>query len=78
MTEAPLTTEQSFIVNRLRTKVGAAKHQIVDAAKAAAALSPELLARCGMREAVAVLEQELAVLHACVQAREPTPEGTSG
>jgi hypothetical protein len=60
--ESALTPPEKFIADRLRCKVGAAKHHIVDAAKAAAVLPPDVLARCGMREAVAVLEKELANL----------------
>lgn len=68
----PLTAPEKFIADRLRCKVGAAKHHIVDAAKAAAVLPPDVLARCGMREAVAVLEKELANLR--LQVLGPTAE----
>jgi hypothetical protein len=66
-----LTTHEDFIVRRLKAKVCAAKHQLMEALKAAAVLSPDLLARTGMREAVGVLEKELGNLRACVLARTP-------
>jgi C4-dicarboxylate-specific signal transduction histidine kinase len=50
-----LTSEQIFIVRRLTTKIGAAKHHLRDAASAAKYTSPEVLAQAGIADAVEML-----------------------
>jgi hypothetical protein len=50
-----LTSEQIFIVRRLTTKIGAAKHHLRDAANAAKYTSPEVLAQAGIADAVEML-----------------------
>jgi hypothetical protein len=52
---AELTSEQIFIVRRLATKIGAAKHHLRDAANAAKYTSPEVLAQAGIADAVEML-----------------------
>lgn len=76
--EIPLTPTEDFVVKRLATKVGAAKHHLFDAARAAAVLPPEMLVRCGMREALATLERELDQLRACIYPPPKTEEVSVG
>lgn len=59
---ADLTSEQEFIVKRLRMKVTAAKHHLGDAVLAARSTSREVLAQAGMREAVKTLKGYLGDL----------------
>jgi len=66
MAESSLTPPEQFIARRIKNKLSAAGHHLVDARAAAIALTPEMHRACGFREQLAVLEGRLAELRAIV------------
>jgi hypothetical protein len=73
-----LTSEQIFIVRRLTTKIGAAKHHLRDAANAAKYTSPEVLAQAGIADAVEMLRGCLRDLEVALRPAEPPAEQSQG